>query len=942
MIVKKLLTVLTLLALVTVLALGASAATVYVKDGGSGTGMSESTPVGTLADAFTALDGKGGEIVVLGNVSESGEVTVPEQSGDLVIKAAQGGGLTLTDKVTFAKNTNDNIFTFDLPVVTDSNGFTVYGGFNSIHFAENFTVDGYVDFYGGVYAVLGNSSKTDEVTEDANLDALTDLPYSVTVDNGTFRIFQGGNYRYTTSCVVGSVAGDLTVTVNGGTFTRNVSYTVDSAIKNAYTFSLSGGSLLAANATLVINGGTFDMPLYVHGYLGQTGATACTASVVTYSDAKYYAADGDITVAINGGTFTENCIEISAEQTAASYNRLHRGNYLVTVSDKAVFEGDTLFDATQVKPYAGDSAKATLVTEQMVAYKRFDIVNGERKTYTEPLRIACIGDSITEGVGASNYSNNSYPARLLSKAVKAGKDVVVSNYGNSGSKTMDFEGRHYNKSLAYILSMYETDADYILIGLGTNDARMTTYTYGYADRFYDDYTALLRGYGERPSTKVVYNTSAIFRRDKRDIATVSNIHPMQRAISETLNAEAIASGKDERYTFVDLYALTLEDFLTVDAEGTFVNLNDSVHPNNAGYIVYADAIYDALFNGVTEVAGFKTSGDLFVSANGTNTTACTKEAPTSNLSIAFSRAADGATVHIVGEFAFNNMERYDWGFSTPTYIKDFSIVGEGEGAKLTIDSDMFFVKGDLFMDNITLGTNEPTSKHAPLHICLGYNDVTFGESFKTLAPDGTQGGALLIAGVVTLPDDPASGWFNTRKSVSFDRDCTVTVNGGDYVGYIGGNALFAKYTANGFTYPKASLYGTYSGDMTVTLGSGVTIGNDARNGAVGQNYLTGSITLHANAWADGSICEYGAIGNVAETASYDAEKNTGTVTVNSTAPVVRARDINGDGNVNVADAIAMLHGLLRTMPAEYHAASYFHIEKLTLLHVLELLRYVTK
>lgn len=51
------------------LAIGASAATVYVKDGGSGNGASASAPLGSLTDAYAALGTNGGEIVLVDTVT---------------------------------------------------------------------------------------------------------------------------------------------------------------------------------------------------------------------------------------------------------------------------------------------------------------------------------------------------------------------------------------------------------------------------------------------------------------------------------------------------------------------------------------------------------------------------------------------------------------------------------------------------------------------------------------------------------------------------------------------------------------------------------------------------------------------------------------------------------------------------------------------------------
>ncbi len=56
-------------AMILLLTVTASAATVYVSDGGTGDGTSASTPLGSLTDAYQALGNDGGEIVLVGTVS---------------------------------------------------------------------------------------------------------------------------------------------------------------------------------------------------------------------------------------------------------------------------------------------------------------------------------------------------------------------------------------------------------------------------------------------------------------------------------------------------------------------------------------------------------------------------------------------------------------------------------------------------------------------------------------------------------------------------------------------------------------------------------------------------------------------------------------------------------------------------------------------------------
>ena len=76
-----------------VLTVTASAATVYVSDGGTGNGASASAPLGSLTDAYTTLGDDGGEIVLCGTV------TVPLHKGDTTrtafVEPAHTGKITV-------------------------------------------------------------------------------------------------------------------------------------------------------------------------------------------------------------------------------------------------------------------------------------------------------------------------------------------------------------------------------------------------------------------------------------------------------------------------------------------------------------------------------------------------------------------------------------------------------------------------------------------------------------------------------------------------------------------------------------------------------------------------------------------------------------------------------------------------------------------------------
>lgn len=837
----------------------------------------------TIQKAIEALGGEGGTIVIAEPASVTRGFTIPEQTGDLTIKGAE---ITVGGNITIEKNTNDNTVIFDMPLKVKSGKARIFGGFNSVKFTENFTVTGEVEFYGGVNVMTaGNSACTDIPTWTKNsMTCVTELPYSITVDGGTFSVFEGGNFRSDLTCLIGSVAAPLEITVNGGTFGKGVSFGADSALQIEQVFSVSGMNILADDATLTINGGTFNCPIYVLGYMGQTCTTAENNSQYVNSDKKFYAADGNITVNINGGTF--NTFEMGAAQNAATYSQLLRGNYKVNIKSDAKLQSGMVFDATQVKAYEGSDKKAeiTYPSSAKIEIVRFDTENGKAKTYKEPERFAFIGDSITQGTGVtgSNFEEYAYPAQLLKKMVSLGEDVIVSNYGCGATKVMDYSGLGYTTGLTYKLSMEETDADIVVIALGTNDASVTSYSYAMCQRFYEEYKAFAKGYANLPCTDMVYCTSAIYRVGT-DIPAVSAIRASQENAARELNAEG------EKCKYLDLYGLTLDEALR-----DLLLSSDNLHPHANGYAIFTEEIYNAIRNGVTEQKNLEMT-DIYVSASGRNNGAGTKADPTSNISVAFAKAADEAVIHIIGEYNYTKVNNAEYGFQTPANVKKLTIVGEGDGAKLTVNGKNVFVNSDIVFDNITL-----ESSAGALTILLGFHNATFTETFKCDK-------AILAAGAFVYGSNKTSGFYSSEASADSDKDCVININGGDYMSITGGNLLTGK--------DRNVAFGTYSGNMEINIGKGATVSASVNNGAVGQNYLTGSVTVNVGAWTnEGVLREFIPIGATNGAKNYDETRNTGSVTVNVldgvNAKVAITGDINADGTVNLADALVMLSDAL--------------------------------
>jgi len=915
---KKLLSVLAVLTLSVLFVLSAFAAegkTVYVCDGGTGDGTSAESPLGNLDTAFSALDGKGGTVVLVGDVTRGG-TTIPEQSGDLTITSINGAKLIVAARTTIEKNTNDNVFYFDMPLeVTAASAQSFEGRFNSVVFTENFSVEcsgganSSFSYYGGY------------IYPSTNEAAVTELPYSITVNAGTFRRFEGGSIRSSGS-IVGSIAAPLTVTINGGTFGAEGEYDALAPNKTFNGFNFAGMNILADGGTLTINGGTFNVPVYVAGHLGQTGQGGAKNSTLTMSDKKYYAIDGDISVNINGGVFNGGAV--AATYVEAGYTFLVRGNYTVNVNG-GTFKAGTVFDATQVKAYAGEDKKATLTVAEGVeniTAQRFDVVNGEAVEYTEPTRVAFIGDSITEGHSASDRVMTSYPARYLENALAAGEDVIVCNFGISSAGMQPGKNYYTPDMLSTVISLYECDADIYVFALGVNDADYCGKSNGALAEYYNRYKTLIEEHAARPDADHIYVCSIVpftsSTAEKR-LRAFALTRGAQKLLVEELNEQA--PGK---FTYLDLYSL-LYDTIAVDSAAF---LKDGIHPNDYGYSIYGKVIYDALSGGICEKENFYMD-DVYVSANGKRLATGTADDPFSYLEYAIAKCSDNATIHILDKISFAG------NVHTPIDVEHLTIVGDVEGATFDLANDsaglLLIAGSDLKLDNLFL-TQESRGDASDLSIYGNYHNIEITETFTNV------GTLRFCAGYIARAERSevdliTEMYFDTEETLSASNDVTVTINGGNYTVFLGGNRRFANNAP----------FGTYSGNMTLNVGAGVTVNEPTVSALNGANYLTGTITANINGWGTAPLRE-----NTTErmpAANFDVSRNTGKIIMNVAEGIQAERiitgDFNGDNQLNIQDVLFSLRALLNhtDLDTENH---YFQVEKFSILNVIHLLKQTVK
>ncbi len=206
------------------------------------------------------------------------------------------------------------------------------------------------------------------------------------------------------------------------------------------------------------------------------------------------------------------------------------------------------------------------------------------------IKIACVGDSLTQGIGALGWQNGdytySYPSQLQEIL---GDGYEVGNFGKGSSFIYNKDGRDetlWYPNTAEYRNSNKFDPDIVIILLGTNDAR-AMYSDADADSFRTKLTELVEHYLDMQSSPEVYIVSSIsvMHYDQKKLAESASfepreprlkkyILPMQHEVAHYLNCKFLNAYDDLYKTFTE--------------EDSFAS--DKLHPNNYGYLTLAQYI----------------------------------------------------------------------------------------------------------------------------------------------------------------------------------------------------------------------------------------------------------------------------------------------------------------------------------------------------------------
>jgi acyl-CoA thioesterase-1 len=191
----------------------------------------------------------------------------------------------------------------------------------------------------------------------------------------------------------------------------------------------------------------------------------------------------------------------------------------------------------------------------------------------DPIKIACIGDSITEGSGLSSPATQSYPARLQKLL---GTNYIVKNFGVSGRTLLKKGDFPYWKEAAYTNS-HTLSPDIVIIQLGTNDSKPQNWRYG--TNFVSDYNDLIASYAGLTSAPRIYlcTPCPVYANGAYDIRpgiVATNIAPLVRQIAASHS----------------LPVIELQTRMAAHAE----LFPDTAHPNSRGMAVMGAVMFSAL------------------------------------------------------------------------------------------------------------------------------------------------------------------------------------------------------------------------------------------------------------------------------------------------------------------------------------------------------------
>lgn len=189
----------------------------------------------------------------------------------------------------------------------------------------------------------------------------------------------------------------------------------------------------------------------------------------------------------------------------------------------------------------------------------------------DAVKVACIGNSITDGAGVFMPDKNGYPAQLQQML---GDGYYVRNFGKSGRTMLQKGNRPYMKEYVWH-DCQVFNPDIAVVKLGTNDSKAINWAY--KDGFAGDLQSMvdtLKSLPSHPHIILAYPIKAYDgnRYKIRDSVMVNEIIPIIKKVARKNKLETV----DLRTPFI--------------GHEEYLQPGDGVHPNPAGDKVMAETI----------------------------------------------------------------------------------------------------------------------------------------------------------------------------------------------------------------------------------------------------------------------------------------------------------------------------------------------------------------
>lgn len=192
----------------------------------------------------------------------------------------------------------------------------------------------------------------------------------------------------------------------------------------------------------------------------------------------------------------------------------------------------------------------------------------------KPIKVACVGNSITAGLLLKDPKTESYPSRLQAML---GSGYEVGNFGHSGATLLSqghkpyIQTEEFKKALAF-------DADIVIIHLGLNDTDPRNWP-NYAQNFERDYLRLIDTLGGGEGSKKQFY-----------IAKLSPLTPGHRRYYSSSRdwfkeVNEVIKDVQGKYTLLDF---------SIPFDGRWHLFPDALHPNAEGANLIAEYVYKSI------------------------------------------------------------------------------------------------------------------------------------------------------------------------------------------------------------------------------------------------------------------------------------------------------------------------------------------------------------